>query len=203
MVKTMTANFDQDLEAIAKIFSVGANKAAASLGALVQRQITLSVPNYSIIQAIDLVSELCMTTDSVTGVFKWIKEPLDSYAVILIPKRESQELVRFVVPSSPSEEDAAQLTADAITEIGNILIGTCLGSVADTFGISINLDLPVMYVENPSDFFLHSIVVDDLCEYFLDIRIKMTVHGTSMTFFWDFLLPDNSLEFLKHHQVHT
>jgi chemotaxis protein CheC len=190
---------DDQLDFVAEIFNIGVNKAAESLGALVERDISLSVPNLSLIQAIDLVSELCMTTDSVCGVFKRIADPLESYAVILFPKQESLKLINYVVPPGMAEEDSAQIRADAITEIGNILIGACLGSIADTFGITIDLDLPIIHIENPSDFFLKSIVIDDLCEYFLDIRINMVVENTALTFHWDFLLPDSAFTFLHQH----
>jgi len=195
----MISYTDDELDFVAEIFNIGVNKAAESLGALVDREIALSVPNLSLIQAIDLVSELCMTTDSVCGVFKRITDPLESYAVILFPKQESIKLVRYVVPPGMAGEEPEQIYGDAITEIGNILIGACLGSIADTFGMAINLDLPVIYIEHPSDFFLKSIVIDDLCEYFLDIRISMAVENTPLTFYWDFLLPDNAFAFLKHH----
>ena len=140
-----------------------------------------------------------MTTDSVCGVFKRITDPLESYAVILFPRQESVKLVGYVVPPVMAAEDPEQVYSDAITEIGNILIGACLGSIADTFGIAINLDLPVIHIEHPSDFFLKSIIIDDLCEYFLDIRISMAVDDTPLTFYWDFLLPDSAFGFLKHH----
>ncbi len=195
----MISYSDEELDFVAEIFNIGVNKAAESLGALVDREISLSVPNLSLIQAIDLVSELCMTTDSVCGVFKRIADPLGSYAVILFPRRESVKLVGYVVPSAMAGEEPAQIYVDAITEIGNVLIGACLGSIADTFGIAINLDAPVAYIDHPSDFFLKSIIIDDLCEYFLDIRISMAVENTSLTFYWDFLLPDSVFHFLKHH----
>ncbi len=192
---------DDELDFVSKMFNVGAGKAAASLGTMVRHDVALSVPNLSIIQAIDLVSELCMISDSVCGVFKRIPEPLDSYAVILLPKQQSVDLVRYVNPLAPTGEDHDSGYDDAITEIGNILIGACLGGIADTLGIPINLDQPVSYVEHPSEFFLRSIVVDDLCEYFLDIRLAMRIKNTPLTVSWDFLLPDNGFEFLKRHMA--
>jgi chemotaxis protein CheC len=195
----MISYTDDELDFVSEIFNIGVNKAAASLGVLVDREISLSVPNLCLIQAIDLVSELCMTTDTVCGVFKRIAEPLDSYAMILFPKQEILKLVRYVLPPAMAGEPQEQFYGDAIIEIGNILIGAGLGSIADSFGIAINLDLPVVYIEHPSEFFLRSIVIDDLCEYFLNIRISMAVENTALTFYWDFLLPDNTFAFLKNH----
>jgi len=193
----MIAYDDADLDAVSELVSIGVNRAAAALGEMAGREVSLSVPTLSIIDAVDLVSEMCTTTDSVCGIFKRILRPLDSYAVVILPLRKRDDLVRYLVPVGLDGEDAGATYDDAVTEIGNIMIGACLGAIADTLDIEIDLDQPVIHVEHPSEFFLTSVVVDDLCEYFLDIRIDMAVLDTPLRVTWEFLLPDAAFDVLR------
>ncbi|MEI6986371.1 MAG: chemotaxis protein CheC [Rhodospirillaceae bacterium] len=186
-----------ELDSISEIINIGINRSAAALGELTEHEVMLSVPILSIINAIDLVSELCASTDSVCGIFKRIIKPLESYAVVIIPMRSRDDIVRFMLPQYLSRGQAESDYDDAVTEIGNIMIGACLSSIADTLDIDIDLDQPVIHVEHPSEFFLTSIVVNDLCEYFLDVKIDMTVRDTPLAISWEFLLPDNAFEVIK------
>jgi len=195
----MISYTDAELDFVSDTITIGVNRAAAALGELAGRQVFLSVPTLAIITAIDLVSELCATTDAVCGLFKRISQPVESYAVLIVPKSDCDLLVRHMVPGYLEGGDPAQNSADALLEIGNILIGACFGAIADIFGVAFDLDQPVVPVEHPSEFFLASIMVDDRCDYILDIRIDMAISGTPAGLTWEFLLPDTTFAFLKQH----
>ena len=74
-------------------------------------------------------------------------------ALLIFPEAKSMELVRAVVGSDLPLEDLMELEQEALAETGNVLLNSCLGTIANNLQRSLKISLPeVIQGEGPELF---------------------------------------------------
>jgi chemotaxis protein CheC len=63
------------------------------------------------------------------------------------------ELVRAVVGGELSLEDIMELEQEALAETGNVLLNSCLGTIANSFQRNLRISLPEVVYGDGSEFF--------------------------------------------------
>jgi chemotaxis protein CheC len=62
--------------------------------------------------------------------------------LLIFPQKASLELVRAVMGSEISPEDAAAMEQEALAETGNVILNGCLGSMANMLRQTLAMSLP-------------------------------------------------------------
>jgi len=137
------------MDALTEAFNLSLGEATAAFSAIVREEIELSVPVVEFVsrdelacrlqsgQAGGVEDRLCRISQHFhTG------DGFATDALLLFPEQGSLEIVRRMLGEDTSVEQITELEQDALAEIGNIIINSCMSSLADLFGSEITGSLP-------------------------------------------------------------
>ncbi|WP_448204667.1 chemotaxis protein CheC [Azospirillum sp. sgz302134] len=130
-------------DALAELGNIGVAKASTALSRMVGGEVRISVPTVEIVPGDRMVAALersmpgplVAVTECLSGVFQ-------GSAILLLPERSSLPLASAALPPDVPKEDAAELEAEALAEVGNIVLNSCLSSMANLLGARIGTTLP-------------------------------------------------------------
>ncbi|SFB82715.1 chemotaxis protein CheC [Marinospirillum celere] len=137
---------DDEQETIVELMNLGVGRAASALSQLVKDEVLLSVPKVDFVQldtAEDTFKQLL--PKSLAGVTQAFDGFISGKAALIFPEERSLELVRIVVGNELSASEISELEQDTLAELGNILLNSCLASLANLLKREINTSLPEAY----------------------------------------------------------
>jgi chemotaxis protein CheC len=141
-------------DALTELVNIGVSRAAASLRKMVGEQVLLSVPSVEVVTrqgAATLIreresGELVAVRQNFEGVFS-------GRALLIFPEANSMALVRAVTGSGLSAEDAAEMEDEALAETGNIVLNSCLATMANMLERPLTMSLPEVIRTNGAELF--------------------------------------------------
>ncbi len=110
-------------DALVEIFNIGVGHAAASMSEIVNEEVTMSVPSISFLNRAD---EGAFTTE----------------AILMFPEDKSLDIVRLMVGESVPLKELTEMEQEAMSEIGNIILNSCIGTLANIFSQELHGSLP-------------------------------------------------------------
>ena len=153
---------DDSRDALAEAFNLALGEAAASFADIVHEEIQMTVPVVELLPRAELVRQLqCLPRQgtstklcSIAQRFDRQQGGLSTEAILLFPEHGSLEIVRRMLgDSSPSAEQISELEQDALAEVGNIIINSCMNSLAQIFGTEMIGTLPGVRSAQPDELF--------------------------------------------------
>lgn len=132
-----------ELDALTELVNLGVSNAAGSLREMVREEVLLSVPKVSLVtrdEAIAILGE--QEARRVVGVHQDFEGDIKGRALLIFPEAKSMELVRAVVGGDLSLTDLMELEQEALAETGNVLLNSCLGTIANSLQRSLKISLP-------------------------------------------------------------
>jgi chemotaxis protein CheC len=169
-------------DALAEIANMGVSRAATSLRQMVGEQVLLSVPAVKIVTR-QAASELVERGGSpkLVAVQQSFDGPFSGRALLIFPQAQSLELVRSIVGEEHSLEDVIDLEQEALAETGNIILNSCLATIANVLHRPMRMSLPaVIRGDGATLFDVQSIAVTNNLVLFLSINFTIKnrdVHG--------------------------
>ncbi len=189
---------DDARDALAEAFNLALGEAAASFAEIVQDEIMMSVPVVELMHRRDLVERLRQMPHagdsgklcSIAQHFEGDDGLLGTEAMLLFPERGSLEIVRCMLgESSPAADQISELEQDALAEVGNIIINSCMNSLAMIFDTEMVGTLPGVRAASPDELFTHCPGSDTV----LVARIGMCMQSHQITGYVLFLMNIASL----------
>jgi len=128
------------LDVFKEIGNIGAGHAASALAGLLNRRISMSVPEASVLPFSDIVNVLDGPETLVTGVLIDISGDLNGYILLLLGMDEAMAMVSQALqqPERDITEPGFELTElekDTLLEIANILVGSFLSAISSFSGL--------------------------------------------------------------------
>ena len=142
------------LDALTELVNIGVSHAASSLREMVGSQVHLSVPNVALVtraQAIAILAE--RETSNLVAVHQVFEGDVTGRALLIFPETKSLELVRAITGGDLPLEDIIELEQEALAETGNILLNSCLATIANMLQRSLKMSLPEVLRGNAATFF--------------------------------------------------
>jgi len=139
--------FSQDeQETIVELMNLGVGRAANSLSKLVQDEVLLSVPKVDFVKLDSAEATFKeLLPQALAGVTQAFEGFISGKAALIFPEERSLELVRILVGNELSASEISELEQDTLAELGNILLNSCLASLANLLKREINTALPETY----------------------------------------------------------
>jgi chemotaxis protein CheC len=130
-------------DALTELVNIGVSRAAANLRKMVGEQVLLSVPSVEVVSragATVLIreresGELVAVRQDFAGVFS-------GRALLIFPKSNSMALVHAVTGGVLSAQDAADMENEALAETGNVVLNSCLATMANMLQQPLTMSLP-------------------------------------------------------------
>lgn len=133
---------EDEKDAFGEIFNIGVGYAAESLSRMINDRVVLSIPQVTIIPRGEVVSRDVMPDNRMCGVVQRFEGVFDADALLMFPEERSLELVRLMVGDKVSVEEMDELEQEALTEVGNVILNSCVSVISDTLGSGFKSDLP-------------------------------------------------------------
>jgi len=163
-------------DALTELVNIGVSRAAASLRGMVGRQVLLSVPS---VEVVGRLAAAALIRERETGPLVAVRQDFNGafngQALLIFPEQNSLELVRSVTGGELSAEDVADIEQEALAETGNIVLNSCLATMANMLERPLEMSLPeVMRGEGARFFELGAGEGDDGVVLFLYINFAIS-----------------------------
>ncbi len=169
-------------DAICEVFNVAMGKAASSLSVMMSNPVGLNVPSVDILeldQVGDLLDEL--TGPNVCGVAQGFDGKFDGNIVLVFPETKSLELVRMLLADEVPLDVLSEMEQEALTEVGNVLLNACLGTIADILGERIKGEVPAFVQGARNSVLLNSSSEVGGKDYGMFVRIGFSIGDEDVT----------------------
>jgi len=136
-------------DALVEIFNIGVGQAAASMSAIVNEAVRMSVPSITFIhraEAARLLRNQIFEPERICGVSQHYEGAFETEAILMFPEDKSLEIVRLMVGESVPLAELTDMEQEAMCEIGNIILNSCVGTLANIFQRELRGSLPAYHV---------------------------------------------------------
>ncbi|MGI9508758.1 MAG: chemotaxis protein CheC [Geminicoccaceae bacterium] len=135
---------DLEIDALKELTNIGVGRASGILSEMAAAEIKLSVPELLFADPKTLAATLNSEFEGeALGVSQSFKGPFSGMATLVFVDKASTQLIEIML----GEEGAnisPELEAEALEEIGNIVLNGSLGAMADSFSTELRVDLPIV-----------------------------------------------------------
>jgi chemotaxis protein CheC len=134
---------DMERDALTELVNLGVSRAGVSLRTMIGHEVLLSVPNVAIVtrgHAARMIGEhddICLV-----AVSQSFEGDFSGRAMLIFPESNCLELVRAVVGGALSLDDVIALEQEALVETGNVILNSCLATIANMLRRHLNMSLP-------------------------------------------------------------
>lgn len=188
---------DLQLDALTELVNLGVSNAATSLGEMVREEVALSVPKVSVLTRDQAIANLVdRGAKQLVAVHQDFEGDISGRAFLIFPEAKSMELVRALVGPEPSLEDITELEQEALAETGNVILNSCLSTMANVLQRSVRISLPEV-VHGESSQFLQLTSGTNAHDTVLLIYINFAVKQRDIQGFLAMLLDLPALAMLK------
>jgi chemotaxis protein CheC len=182
MIKTepLAPLSELERDAIAELANIAMGRAAASLRKMVGSEVMLSVPKVEILDVEAAAESLAKPRSAhFVAVRQDFSGAISGRALLIFPETSSLELVREVLGRQLPAQYIIDMEEDALTETGNIIINSWVGTIANQLGQSLSVSLPVVIRRDRPHLF-ESTSPSEALVLFLHIKFEISmrdVHG--------------------------
>ncbi len=148
---------EEEADILQEIMNIAFGKAAADLAEIINIMVNLSVPKIAMLQAADLHGYLMGEMDGSQGISvieQGFWGEFRGSAFLIFQSGAGKELISMLgsdMESAFEAEAADVLERETLMEVGNILIGACVGKVTELLQDVVTYSPPRVIVENKAD----------------------------------------------------
>jgi chemotaxis protein CheC len=143
-------------DALVEIFNIGVGQAARAMSEIVNEPVTMSVPSISFLNRADAAAMLGNKDSArVCGVSQHYEGAFSTEAILMFPEDKSLDIVRLMVGESVPLKELTEMEQEAMSEIGNIILNSCVGTLANILSQELRGSLPEYHV-GTSEEILHA-----------------------------------------------
>lgn len=140
----MLAWNDVEKDAFAELLNMGMGQAAASLSAMTDQEVLLSIPQVEFVTFEEVAERIGDHADGdMVSVRQGFQGSVEGDISLLFTKKSSLFLVRELLGDDILLEDLPDIEQESIAEVGNIVLNACMAAIANT----LNLDIPTALPE--------------------------------------------------------
>jgi chemotaxis protein CheC len=148
MVKRIEELNNMHLDVLREIGNIGAGNAATALAQLISKKVNMGVPRVNILE-FSKVSEILGDPEAiVVGIMLKIKGDLTGNILFVLQEQNARALVGMLTGTLPDpNRELNDLEISALKELGNILTGSYLSSLATLTNLKIISSIPHLAID--------------------------------------------------------
>ena len=141
------ANFSNlQLDAMREVGNIGAGNAATALSIMLARPVDMDVPKAELVSIYELAEYYGDPLTMVSAVFVRSEGEFTCSLIFIQEEDESRKLVDLLIGQQMGGMDPAsvpaEMRASALTEVGNIILSSCLNALNDLNGGTHSISVP-------------------------------------------------------------
>lgn len=129
-----------ETDALQEIMNIGFGRAAADLAEIINLHVILSIPHIAILEADDVISHVQQEIPDISDmsmITQFFSGKFNGGSFLVFPHGEGRKLLSVFDPEitqNTGQYDLDLLEKETLVEIGNIIIGACVGKIAEMLG---------------------------------------------------------------------
>ena len=140
------------LDVFKEIGNIGAGNAASALAGLLNKRISMTVPDASVVPFNGIVGVLEGPETLVAGVLIDVSGDLNGYILLLLGMKDAMAMIAQALNEPVRDTNAPDfelndLERDTLVEIANILVGSFLSAISSFTGLSVTPSVPQMAID--------------------------------------------------------
>jgi len=149
---------EMEWDAITELLNVSVSRAAVALSRLVGKPVSMSVPVLRMLSRDDALAALDGGRPSpLVAVGEQFSGPFSGSALLVFPETRSLRLVHAILGEQIPLEDVADMAEEAMAEVGNVILNSCLSGMANMLACRIEATLPTCYQGTADQIFQRTI----------------------------------------------
>lgn len=196
--------FSQDEASILEeVMNIAFGKASADLADVIDIRILLNVPMVEVLRAGDLLQRIKEETkvyETISIIEQNFWGKYTGSALLAFPSTASKGLVSLFDEDDDSPENSPVLEKETLLEVGNILIGACVGKVAELLDDIVSFSQPRLIPRVIIDNFSSDTVtqkLDDPGKYAVLMKTVFHLEDKDISGFLFLVSNQKSMEWLK------
>jgi len=180
------------LDALREIGNVGAGNAATALSQVIRRKIDMTVPRVSILPLTDVPDAIGGPEAMVAGVYLRVFGPAPGSILFLLPRESAFYMVDMLMGRNKGDTQFLNdMDESALMEIGNILAGAYLNSLACFTHLTLLPSIPALALDMAGAILSVILIqLGQMGDHALVIETQFTSENEEMTGGQFFLIPD-------------
>lgn len=139
---------DTQMDVLREVGNIGAGHAATALSKLLGKPVDMSVPRVNVVPFDEIAEQVGGPEAVVVAVFLRVEGDAPGNLFFILSQTSAKQLLLELVRiESPDGEPFTELEVSALSEIGNILAGSYLSSLADFTRLSLSPTVPGFAVD--------------------------------------------------------
>lgn len=139
-------NFQYDV--LKEIGNIGAGNATTALSQLINTKIDMNVPKVELLEFKELADIVGGAENIVVGILLTLEGDIDGIMMFMLEKSSAHHLVNILMGKSLDNfDDFTEMDLSALSEIGNIIAGAYLSSLATLTNMLIISSVPYMAID--------------------------------------------------------
>lgn len=135
-------------DVLREIGNIGAGNATTALAQLLNMKLDMRVPKVELLEFNRLAEAICGEEDIVVGIYLFLEGDITGSMMFMLEENSSHILVNHLMGRDVSVmEPFSEMDFSALQEIGNIITGAYLSSLAGLTGLFINASVPYLTVD--------------------------------------------------------
>lgn len=136
------------LDVLKEICNIGAGNAATSLSQILNQKVDMRVPNASVVDFNDLLRIFGHEEEVVLGVMILYSGDISGSMIFMLPKHSIGRMIGSLLGRTYTEDtEFDEMDMSAMKEIGNIIVGSYVSSMASMTGFSIRVSEPFAAID--------------------------------------------------------
>lgn len=166
-------------DALVEIFNIGVGHAAAAMSEIVGEEVSMSVPSISFVHrgaAAEMLGLQSGTDERICGISQHYEGAFETEAILMFPEDKSLEIVRLMVGEAVPLDELSEMEQEAMSEIGNIILNSCVGTLANIFQRELHGSLPQYHLGTSEEILTSSGGQADAVVLMLHIDFVLETH---------------------------
>lgn len=180
-------------DALTELVNIAVSGAAVRLRAMVGTEVKLTVPAVSVTDGANAIRTMeALGLSSMMAVRQSFSGRLRGETLLVFPEGSYRDLVHAVVGADMTEAEIDALTADALGEIGNVLLLGFLSTIGTMLALQFQVTIPTVALSKPDDIF-----TGDKDQVALFIYVNFTIGGREVGGYFGLILSVETFSVLK------
>lgn len=183
-------------DAVTELLNVAVSRSAVALSRMVGKPVTMSVPVVRTLVRTEALAAINGDRPTpLVAVGEQFSGPFSGSALLVFPEARSLRLVQAIVGEQTPLEEIAELACEAMVEVGNVILNSCLSGIANMLGCRIEATLPACYQGTGEQIFKRTIRDGD--EKIMIMSIDFAIRDRDIGGYIVLLLDLNALSSLR------
>ncbi|MEK0316018.1 chemotaxis protein CheC [Cohnella sp. 56] len=141
-------NAEFKMDVLREVGNIGAGHAATALSRLLDKPVDMAVPKVSFIPFEEIADRVGGAEEIVVAIFLRVEGEAPGNMFFLMSQNQARALLQDLLSFELSDGSAyTEMELSALSEIGNILAGSYLSSLADLTGLPLSPTVPAIAVD--------------------------------------------------------